>query len=225
MKHVLLLLAALAIAPLCSAQAPHIPVLEQNTLEAPKLLETLAQQPSPEPFIQELYREIQQLPTPEAFSGGAGASRIYRNPLLSSVHKEFRGSVQSFAGQLDYTPLCVCHDPTGFTLSPIVLTTVDKSHTDAVFTLHFDPRPKPAPPQQAQSTGIAFPEDADPTPSQTSAPAPPDRRITLRLVHGEHGWRVDDIASADIPSMKFFLHQRHPEASDEADSKPVPQTP
>ena len=223
-----LLLTALLCTPYCLAQGRPAPALEVTTLEAPKILETLAQQPSPEPFIQELYRELQQVPTPDAFSGGDGAARIYGKPLLSSVHKEFWGSRQSFAGQLDYAPLCVCRDPTSFALSPIVLTPVDKSHTDAVFTLHFEPRPAVDLALQAPASPTAFPESSEPAePAQPRKPmsTPPDRRITLHLVHGEHGWRIDDIAVSDVPSMKFLLRQRNPDTAEEDAAAQTPQQP
>ena len=212
------------------AQASLAHALDPSGLDAPKLLETLAQQPSPEPFLQELYRELQQTPTPDAFSGGDGASRIYGKPLLTSVHKEFWGARQSLAGQLGYAPLCVCQDPTAFNLSPIVLTPIDKSHTDAVFTLHFEPRPTPgvqAPTQDttARASPTAFPEAPGPTPDTRPTTTPPDRIITLHLVRGEHGWRVDDIATREVPSMKFLLHQRNPESAEEAAASQSPQRP
>ena len=219
------MLAVLALAPFCGAQAPLVAALEQTTLESPKLLESLAQQPSPEPFVRELYRELQQQPNAEAFSGGQGASRIYGNPLLSSVHKEFWGSNHSFAGQLTYLPLCVCDDPTGFSMSDIALKVTDKSHTEATFTLHFEPRTQPDLAQEAQVSNTAFPESDEPTTSQKPVPTPPDRRITLHLVHGEHGWRVDDIGSSEVPSMKFLLRQRHPETPEESAASQAPQKP
>ena len=223
MKRVSLLLALISSVSL--AQPPP-PSLVQPTLETPKLLESLAQQASPEPFIQELYRELQQTPTPSAFSGGDGASRIYGKPLLTSVHKEFWGSQQSLAGQLGYAPLCVCQDPTAFSLSPIVLTPVDKSHSDAVFTLHFESRPMPASETIAgQESPTAFPESQTPATDPRPMTKPPDRVITLHLVHGEHGWRVDDITTRDVPSMKFLLRQRNPESGDEAAASRSPRKP
>ena len=229
----LLICAACLIATSCLAQARQVPALEQPVPASSRLLESLSTQPSPEPFIQELYRELQQLPTADAFSGGQGASSIYAKPLLSSVHKEYWGSKESFAGQLDYSPLCVCKNPSGFTLSPIAFASLDKSHVDAVFTLHFTPQPSPAQAVDASANSpTAFPEDQEPqTESQAEAQAaqpaatPPDRRITLHLVRREHGWRVDDIASSDVPSMKLLMLQRHPETATESASAQQPPTP
>ena len=209
------------IASSCLAQARQTPTLEQAPPQSQKLLESLSAQPSPEPFIQELYRELQFVPAADAFSGGQGASSIYANPLLSSVHKEYWGSKESFAGQLDYSPLCVCKNTTGISLSPITLTPVDKSHIDAVFTLHFAPPADPA--QSPSSSPTAFPENVEASsqsPASAYEPAtnPPDRRITLHLVHREHGWRVDDIATSEVPSMRLLMLQRHPEAATESAS-------
>ncbi len=231
MKRLLIALATAFVPLVCFAQAPHVPLLEQDNLEAPKLLEKLATQATPDAFVQELYRELQQQPMPDAFSGGKDASHIYANPLLSSVHKEFWGSTHSFAGQLDYTPLCVCKDPAGFTLSSIAYTSVDKSHTDATFTLHFVP-PAPNPSTEKQTNNqaqaandtLAFPGEPAASEDQPVVP-PPDRHMILRLVHGEHGWRVDDIASNEVPSMKLMLQQRHPEPSAEAASIPPTSKP
>ncbi len=226
----LLLCAACFAVSTCLAQARQAPALEQAPPQSHKLLESLATEASPEPFIQELYRELQQLPTADAFSGGQGASGIYANPLLSSVHKEYWGSKESFAGQLDYSPLCVCKNPAGFTLSPITFTPVDKSHMDATFTLHYVPPPAPHVSQDQPASPTAFPEEPEPAAqvqdaNNQPAAAPPDRRIILHLVHREHGWRVDDIASSDVPSMKLLMLQRHPESETESASDQQPQKP
>ena len=146
--------------------------------DLPDELSKISTQPSPEPFIQELYRELQQTPAPAPFVGAHGASHIYADPLLSSMHKEYAHSTRGFAGQLDFNPFCSCQDPAGLTLTPITLTATDKRHTDASFKVHFAP---------------------------IAGNDVPDRAITLHLVRNDHGWRVDDISSAQVRSFKLLM--------------------
>ena len=195
-----LVLSALLAGGLCHAQRIPPPALDDSA-DLPDELLRLSAQPSPEPFIQEIYRELQQVPAPAAFVGAHGAHHIYADPLLGSMHREYAASTRRFAGQLDFNPFCACQNPAGLSLSAVTLTPVDKRHTDAAFTVHFvpalipapvsdDPGAPPAPPTVA-TTGIA-----------------PDKAITLHLIQTGKGWRIDDISSAQVRSFKLLMRDK-----------------
>ena len=185
MKAILLLFAV--VLPVCGAQSSlHAPpsLLEaDDSSSLPDALSKLSTQTTPEPFIQELYRELQQPPAPPPFVGSHGASHIYANPLLTAMHHEFAASNRGFAGQLVFNPFCSCQDSTGLTLSTIALAPTDKKHTDATFTVHLPP---------------------------VNGSEIPDRVITLHLVRNDKGWRVDDISSTQVHSLKLLLRTPNP---------------
>ena len=205
MKTPLLTLALMASAA-CHAQRIPPPALDDSA-DLPDELVRLSAQPSPEPFIQEIYRELQQVPAPAPFVGAHGAHHIYADPLLTSMHREYAASTRRFAGQLDFNPFCACQNPAGVTLSPVTLTPVDKRHTDASFKVHFTAPATPAPDSQSPT---AFPTEAPvETASATQPPSPAtERAITLHLIQTSKGWRIDDISSAQVRSFKLMMRDK-----------------
>lgn len=86
--------------------------------------------------------------------------------------------VQRGRGELDYDPLCQCHDNDGLSAQILsVAGTSDRSVAHIV--LRFDPDLR-APPQ----------------------------RVRLILTRSAAGWKIDDIASAKVPSLKAWLVRR-----------------
>ncbi len=204
----------LALTPILPAQfraAPPPPSLT-DPAPLPDILERLARAESPEPFIQEIYREVQITPALPQFIGARGASHIYAQPLLGSMYKEFAGSTRAFAGRLDFLPFCSCQDPSNLILSPLTLTIIDPNHTDA--TLHLHTTPPPTTVAQAEPTDFPAPTQQTPQPTPQPAQPPPqvipETIITLHLVRTEKGWRVDDVSSARVHSLKLLLRDPPP---------------
>jgi len=132
-------------------------------------------------FVQQLYSSYAH-PASQADPDPTGklAPSIFSPSLLQLIRHDRARTPRGDAPALDGDPICDCQDFQGLRLISLAVTPVDATHASA---------------------SVAFQVFADDPKSV--------RSLRLSLVRTPQGWRIDDIASADIPSLRKFLQHSH----------------
>jgi hypothetical protein len=137
--------------------------------------------PAARTFVQHIYSAYAH-PASQADPDTTGklAPSIFSPSLLQLIRRDRAGTPRGDAPALDGDPICDCQDFEGLRLSSLTVTAVDATHATASVTFQ------------------VFADDPKSV-----------RTLRLNLLYTPQGWRIDDIASADTPSLRKFLQQSH----------------
>jgi hypothetical protein len=137
--------------------------------------------PDARTFVQHLYAPYAHPPSQRGpDTTGKLAPSIFSGALLQLIRHDRARTAHGDAPALDGDPICDCQDFEGLRLTTLTVTAVGETRASASVTFQ------------------VFADDPKSV-----------RSLLLSLVRTPLGWRVDDIASADTPSLRKFLQQSH----------------
>jgi hypothetical protein len=137
--------------------------------------------PAARVFVQHLYSSYAHPPSQaDPDTTGKLAPSTFSPSLLQLIRRDRARTPRGDASALDGDPICDCQDFEGLRLTTLTVTAVDATHASASVTFQ------------------VFADDPKSV-----------RSLRLNLLYTPQGWRIDDIASADTPSLRKFLQQSH----------------
>jgi hypothetical protein len=136
-------------------------------------------------FLVKLYAHY---PTPSHRTGfdptGKSASAVFDPAMVALLNEDRRLTQPGDEGALEADPLCDCQDDGGLKVDIEPIRSLGPLHASATIDLHF-----------------------------TAERPPLTRKIVLDLVDVQGQWRIHEISSKDLPSLRDLLTQSNLEAA------------
>ena len=121
---------------------------------------------------------------PEFDPTGRSAGAVFDPGMVAMLREDKRLTQPGDEGAIEADPLCACQDDSGLKADIGDIHPVDASHASAAVTLHF------------------------------RASRPPETiHVTLDLVDVQGQWRIHDISTKDMPSLRTYLAKSNLEAA------------